>query len=77
VVSHAASLLRGEPSCQIIQHAPEDARVSLEYRCKNHDRTINDIGEARKNVKVTGEPIKNPRCLALTRPFRPHVEISV
>jgi hypothetical protein len=77
VVSGAASLPRGEPSCQIIQHTSEDARVSLEYHRKNHDHTIDDISEARKNIKVTGEPVKNPRCLALTRPFRPHVEISV
>jgi hypothetical protein len=30
--SHAASSSRGEPSCQIVQRAPEDARVSLERR---------------------------------------------
>jgi hypothetical protein len=57
VVSRAASSPHGEPSCQIVQRALEDARVSLEHRRENHDRTINDIGEAGKNVKVTGEPI--------------------
>jgi hypothetical protein len=67
VVSRAASSLCGEPSCQIVQCALEDARVSLERRCENHDRAIDDIGEAGKNVKVTGEPVYNPRCLALTR----------
>jgi hypothetical protein len=67
VVSRAASLPRGEPSCQIIQHAQEDARVSLEHHHENHDRAIDDIGEAGKNVKVTGDPVYNPRCLALTR----------
>jgi hypothetical protein len=70
VVSRAASSPRGEPSCQIIQHAPEDARVSLERRHENHDRTIDDIGEAGKNVKVTGDPVYNPGCLALTRQQR-------
>jgi hypothetical protein len=67
VVSHAASSPREEPSCQIIQCAPEDVCVSLERRRENHDRTIDDIGEAGKNVKVTGEPVYNPGCLALTR----------
>jgi hypothetical protein len=70
VVSCAASLPRGEPSCQIIQHALEDARVSLERRRKNHDRAIDDIGEAGKNVKVTRDPVYNPGCLALTRQQR-------
>jgi hypothetical protein len=70
VVSCAASSPRGEPSCQIVQCAPEDARVSLERRCENHDRTINDIGEAGKNVKVTGDLVYNPGCLALTRQQR-------
>jgi hypothetical protein len=67
VASRAASSPRGEPSCQIVQRAPEDARVSLERRRENHDRAIDDIGEAGKNVKTPGEPIYNPRCLALTR----------
>jgi hypothetical protein len=66
-VSHAASSPRGEPSCQIVPRALEDAHVSLERRRENHDRAINDIGEAGKNVKVTGEPVYNPGCLALTR----------
>jgi hypothetical protein len=67
VASRAASLPRGEPSCQIIQRALEDARVSLERRRKNHDCAIDDIGEAGKNVKTLGDPIYNPGCLALTR----------
>jgi hypothetical protein len=67
VVSRAASSLRGEPSFQIIQCAPEDACVSLERRRENHDRSIDDIEEAGKNIKVTGEPIYNLECLALTR----------
>jgi hypothetical protein len=70
VASHAASSPRGEPSCQIVQRAPEDARVSLERRCENHDRAIDDIGEAGKNVKITGDPVYNPGCLALTRQQR-------
>jgi hypothetical protein len=60
-----ASSPRGEPSCQIIQHAPEDARVSLERRRENHDCTLDDIGDAGKNVKVTGDLVYNPGCLAL------------
>jgi hypothetical protein len=63
VASHAASSPHGEPSCQIIQRTPEDVRVSLEHRRKNHDRAIDDIGEAGKNVKTPG-------CLALTRQQR-------
>jgi hypothetical protein len=70
VVSHAASSPRGEPSCQIIQCALEDARVSLERHRENHDHAIDDIGEAGKNVKVTGDPVYNPGCLALTRQQR-------
>jgi hypothetical protein len=70
VVSHTASSPRGEPSCQIVQRALEDARVSLERRRENHDRTIKDIGEAGKNVKVTRDPVYNPGCLALTRQQR-------
>jgi hypothetical protein len=70
VASRAASSPRGEPSCQIVQHAPEDARVSLEHRRENHDRSIDDIGEAGKNVKTPGDPIYNPGCLALTRQQR-------
>jgi hypothetical protein len=66
VVSRAASSPHGEPSCQIIQRAPKDAHVSLERRRENHDRAIDDIGEAGKNVKVTRDPVYNPRCLALT-----------
>jgi hypothetical protein len=66
-VSRAASSLRSEPSCQIVQRAPEDARVSLERRRENHDHAIDDIGEAGKNVKVAGEPVYNPGCLSLTR----------
>jgi hypothetical protein len=69
-VSRAASSPRGEPSCQIAQRALEDARVSLERRRKNHDRAIDNIGEAGKNVKVTGEPVYNPGCLALTHQQR-------
>jgi hypothetical protein len=70
VVSRAASSLRGEPSCQIIQRTPEDARISLERRRENYDRAIDDIGEVGKNIKVTREPIYNPGCLALTRQQR-------
>jgi hypothetical protein len=70
VVSRAASSPRGEPSCQIVQHAPEDAHISLEHHHENHDRTIDNIGKAGKNVKVTREPIYNPGCLALTRQQR-------
>jgi hypothetical protein len=70
VASRAASSPRGEPSCQIVQHAPEDARVSLERRRKNHDRAIDDIGKAGKNVKTPGDPIYNPGCLALVRQQR-------
>jgi hypothetical protein len=50
VAYRAASSPRGEPSCQIVQRAPEDARVSLERRRENHDHAIDDIGEAGKNV---------------------------
>jgi hypothetical protein len=67
VASCAASSPRGEPSCQIVQHATKDARVSLERRRENHDRAIDDISEAGKNVKTPGDPIYNPGCLALTR----------
>jgi hypothetical protein len=70
VVSRTASLPRREPSCQIVQCAPEDARVSLERHHENHDRAIDDIGEAGKNVKTHGDPIYNPGCLALTRQQR-------
>jgi hypothetical protein len=63
VVSRAASSPRGEPSCQIVQRAPEDARVSLERCREKHDRAIDDIGEAGKNVTVTGEPVYNPGAL--------------
>jgi hypothetical protein len=70
VVSRAASSPRGEPSYQIVQHAPEDAHISLEHHHENHDRAIDDIGKAGKNVKVTGEPVYNPGCLALTRQQR-------
>jgi hypothetical protein len=63
VASHAASSPRGEPSCQIVQRALEDACVSLERRRKNHDRAIDDIGEAGKNVKTPGDPIYNPGAL--------------
>jgi hypothetical protein len=66
VVSCAASSLRGEPSCQIVQCTLEDAHVSLERRHKNHDRAIDDIGKAGKNVRTPGDPIYNPGCLALT-----------
>jgi hypothetical protein len=69
-VSRAASSPRGEPSCQIVQRALEDARVSLERHHENHDRAIDDIGEAGKNDKVTGDPVYNPGCLALTRQQR-------
>jgi hypothetical protein len=67
VASRAASSPRGEPSCQIVQRALEDARVSLERRHENHDRAIDNIGEAGKNVKTPEDPIYNPGCLALTR----------
>jgi hypothetical protein len=70
VVSRAASSPREEPSCQIVQRAPEDARVSLERRRENNDRAIDDIGEAGKNVRTPGDPIYNPGCLALTRQQR-------
>jgi hypothetical protein len=65
VASCAASLPRGEHSCQIVQRALEDACVSLEHRRKNHDRAIDDISKAGKNVKTLGDPIYNPGCLAL------------
>jgi hypothetical protein len=67
VASRTASSPRGELTSQIIQHAPEDARVSLERRRENNDHAIDDIGEAGKNVKTPGDPIYNPGCLALTR----------
>jgi hypothetical protein len=70
VVSRTASLPCGEPSCQIVQRAWEDARVSLERHRENHDRAIDDIGEPGKNVKVTGDPVYNPGCLAFTRQQR-------
>jgi hypothetical protein len=66
VASRGASSPRGEPSCQIIHRALEDARVSLERRHENHDRAIDDISEADKNVRTPGELIYNPGCLALT-----------
>jgi hypothetical protein len=67
VVSRTASSPHGEPSCQIVQRALEDSRVSLERRRKNHDCAIDDIGKAGKNVRTPGDPIYNPGCLALTR----------
>jgi hypothetical protein len=67
VASRATPSPCGEPSCQIIQRALKDARVSLERRHENHDRAIDDIGEVGKNVKTPGDPIYNPGCLALTR----------
>jgi hypothetical protein len=70
VASRAASSPRREPSCQIVQCALEDARISLERCRQNHDRAIDDIGEAGKNIKTPGDPIYNPRCLALTRQQR-------
>jgi hypothetical protein len=70
VASRAASSPRREPSCQLVQRALEDARISLERRRENHDRTIDDIGEAGKNVKTPRDPIYNPGCLALTRQQR-------
>jgi hypothetical protein len=70
LVSRAASSPRGEPSCQIIQRAPKDARISLERHRKNHDHAIDDIDEAGKNVRTPGDPIYNPGCLALTRQQR-------
>jgi hypothetical protein len=70
VASRAASSPRGEPSCQIVQRAPKDARISLEHRRENHDRAIDNIGEAGKNVKTPEDPIYNPECLALTRQQR-------
>jgi hypothetical protein len=70
VASCAASLPHREPSCQIVQRAPEDARVSLERHRKNHDCAIDDIGEAGKNVKTPGDLIYNPGCLALSRQQR-------
>jgi hypothetical protein len=70
VVSRTASSSRGEPSCQIVQRAPEDACVSLERRRENHDRAIDDIGEAGKNVRTPRDPIYNPECLALTHQQR-------
>jgi hypothetical protein len=39
-VSRAAYSPRREPICQIIQHAPEDAHVSLEHRQENHNHVI-------------------------------------
>jgi hypothetical protein len=66
-VSHAAFSPRGEPSYQIVQRAPEDARVSLEHCRENHDRALDNIGEAGKNVKVTGEFVYNLGCLTLAR----------
>jgi hypothetical protein len=57
VVSRAASSPHGDPSCQIVQRAPENARVSLERRRENHDRAIDDIGEAGKNVRTPDDPI--------------------
>jgi hypothetical protein len=65
-VSRAASSPRGEPSCQIVQHATEDARISLEHHRENHDRTLDDIGDASKNI-IPGELVYNPGCLALAR----------
>jgi hypothetical protein len=62
-----ASSPRGDPSCQIVQRAPEDACVSLKRRRENHDRTIDNIANASKNVKVPGELVYNPECLALAR----------
>jgi hypothetical protein len=70
VASRVTSSPRGEPSCEIIQHASEDARVSLERHRENHDRAIDDIDEAGKNVKTPGDPIFNPGCLALIRQQR-------
>jgi hypothetical protein len=70
VASRAASSPRREPNCQIVQRTPEDAHVSLEHRRENHDRAIDDIGEAGKNVKTPRDPIYNPGCLALTRQQR-------
>jgi hypothetical protein len=70
VVSRAASSSHREPSCQIVQRAPEDTRISLERRHENHDRAIDDIGEAGKNVRTPDVPIYNLGCLALTRQQR-------
>jgi hypothetical protein len=69
-VSRATSSPCGEPSCQIVQRALEDARVSLERRQENHDRALDDIGDTGKNVKVPGELVYNPGCLALARQQR-------
>jgi hypothetical protein len=38
----------------------------LERHRENHDRALDDIGDAGKNVKVPRELFYNPGCLALT-----------
>jgi hypothetical protein len=72
----------GEPSYHIVQRALEDAHVSLECHRENHHHAIDDMREAGKNVKVSGELVYNLGCLVLIRPvcyvvwpnkFRPDV----
>src|SRR5664279_1458545 len=69
--SHGASSLHlGGPSCQILQRAPEDARVSLE-RQRQH-RAVQDIAAAGRNNHVvpTNGVMYSRGCLALTRELR-------
>jgi hypothetical protein len=66
----AAASPHGDPTCHIVQRALEDASISLECCQENHDLAIDDIGEAGKNAKDTGELVYNPRCLALAHQQR-------
>ena len=69
--SHGASSphLDG-PSCQIIQRAPEDARVVLERQRERQTRVVQDIATAGRHTRVEGTPSYSGGCLAFTRELR-------
>ena len=51
--NRAASHASSPHDCQIIQRAPEDARVSIERGQNHHNRTVQDIATAGRHLRAT------------------------
>src|SRR5664279_5977444 len=71
-ILYASSPHLGRPSCQILQRAPEDARVSLERQRQRQHRAVQDVAVAGRNncVIPTNGVTYSRGCLALTRELR-------
>ena len=70
--NRAASHASSPDDCQIVQRAPEDARVGIEHGQNRHNRAIQDVAAAGRHLRasLTDGVVTYGTTVAFTRSLR-------